>query len=170
MVSAMEAVWLRDLCRSIGIRRSRKTLVTREALGQALLLSFGRDARLHDVGHGSSRGSDHSRWDWASHGGESPPLREHHGLSSIWYCWKGCWLSFEDMLAPYRPPGLTREVADHSSNSQCPAPQFNKTDVANLVISIALALCACLLLSRSIGTRCLFQPCFKSVTVLYRAS
>ena len=28
---------------------------------------------------GITRGSDHSRWDWASHGGESPPLRGHHG-------------------------------------------------------------------------------------------
>ena len=125
----------------------------REALGQAWLLSVGRDTRPHGVGHGSTRGSDHSRWDWASHGGESPPLRGHHcHLSSIWYCWRGCWLCFEDMMVPCRPPGLTREVADHSSNSQCPAPQFNMTGVANLVISMELALGACLLLSRSIGT------------------
>ena len=51
-----------------------------------LCCCLSAETRLHDVGHGSSRGSDHSRWDWASHG----PLRGHHGhLSSIWYCWGG---------------------------------------------------------------------------------
>ena len=39
----------------------------------------------------SREGSDHSRWDWASHGDESPPLQGHHGsLSSMWYFWRGC--------------------------------------------------------------------------------
>ena len=51
-----------------------------------LCCCLSAETRPHDVGHGSTRGSDHSRWDWASHGGESPPLRGHHGTSSNTQC------------------------------------------------------------------------------------
>ena len=78
----------------------------REALGQAWLLSFGRDTRPHGVDHGITRGSDHSRWDWASQSGEPPPLRGHHGhLSST--CYAG-------------------DVAETSSNKQCAFRQLWK--------------------------------------------
>ena len=55
-----------------------KVLVRRNLAGKvAWLQSFGRDTCPHGVGHGSTRGSDHSGQSRGCRG-ESPPLRGQH--------------------------------------------------------------------------------------------